>query len=90
MRLCPKVILPLFAENAGAEIPYVAYSMYHGATDRIAISSAGPEGLLLERPESEIARESLFPEAVAHGLASPPSFRSGGNNATWAAWVRGC
>jgi len=90
LRLCPKVILPLFAENAGAEIPYVAYSMYHGGADRISISSAGPEGLLLERPESEIARESQFPEAVTHGLVSPPSFMAVGNNTTWAAWVRGC
>lgn len=97
LRSCPKTTLYLSGENSVAQLPYVVYSMFHGAADRIDasadqidVSSMGREGLILERPQSQLAKDGLPAATIAQGLAIPPSFRPVGEDATWVAWTRGC
>lgn len=90
LRACPKIILAPRAVNAAAQLPYVLYSVYHGASERIAVSTSAREGLLLERPQSQLAKDDPPDNTIADGLASPRGFSPVGSNATWTAWTRGC
>lgn len=97
LRSCPRTTVYLFDRNAGAQIPYVLYSLYNGAAGRIVVnptprevSGTRPGGLLLEREQSDFATASPPTATVAKSFVNPPAFSPVGRNATWAAWTAGC